>query len=243
MIFDASVLRQNKNSEIERMDIDKNEVFVVIPGYNEEKRVGPVIRSVLSKGYRNIIFVDDGSKDDSRRIAKDAGATVLRHDINMGKGVAAKTGCDYALKKGAKIICLMDADGQHKAEDLEKLVKKINETRADIVFGYRPLNREMPAVMKFGNWFISTATQVLQGIKLKDTQSGFRCFTAQAYKKIRWSAQDYSMESEMIANVAKNRLRFAEEKIDTVYLDRFKGTTVLDGIKIVINILKYKLLK
>jgi len=221
----------------------KEKVFVVIPGHNESKHVASVIKDAKNRGFQNILFVDDGSKDDSSKKAKEAGAIVLRHKINLGKGAAVKTGCDYALKEKADIVCLMDSDGQHKARDLKRLLDKLIKTKSDIAFGYRSLNKNMPLVTKFGNWFINTTTKLIQGIKLRDTQSGMRCFTRKAYKKLRWTANDYSMESEMIANAAKNRLKYTEEKIDTVYLDSFKGTTVLDGIKIVINIFKYRLIR
>jgi len=216
-------------------------VFIVIPGYNEEKRVGNVIKTLKRMNFKKVIFVDDGSKDLSEEVAKKAGAITLRHVINLGKGGAAKTGCEFAITSGAKIIVLMDADGQHKPEDVPDIINMLKETKSDIVFGYRKIDNNMPFVMKFGNWFINQATFIINGIKIKDSQSGFRCFTSSTYKKIKWKANDYSMESEMIANVAKNKLKYSEIKIHTIYLDNFKGTTIFDGIKIFINILKFKL--
>lgn len=214
-------------------------VFVVIPGLNEEKHIGNVVSRVKTQGFSNVIFVDDGSTDKSSSEAKKAGAIVLRHVVNMGKGAAAKTGCDFALKKGADILVLIDADGQHKPEDIKKMLFALNGK--DIVFGYRSLNKNMPFVMRLGNWGINKASEIINGIKLRDTQSGFRCMTSEAYKKIRWTSNNYSMESEMIAKVAKNKLKYAELPIETIYLDNFKGTTIADGVKIFINILKFKI--
>ncbi len=219
----------------------KDNIFIIVPGLNEEKRVGRVIRKLIKLGYNNVIFVDDGSTDKSEIVARRAGATVLKHLINIGKGAAANTGCTYAVKQGAKTLILIDADGQHKPEDVPKIVTKLKETKSDIVFGYRAIDKNMPFVMKFGNSFINKATHIINGIKIRDSQSGFRCFTAQAYKKIKWKATDYSMESEMIANVARHKLKFAELNIQTIYLDNFKGTTIFDGIKIFINILKFRI--
>jgi len=99
----------------------------------------------------------------------------------------------------------------------------------------------MPFIMRFGNWWINKSSQIINGIKIKDTQSGFRCMTSEAYKKIRWRSRNYSMESEMIANTAKHKLKFAEIPIETIYLDDFKGTTIIDGVKIFINMLKFKI--
>lgn len=215
--------------------------FIVIPGLNEEKHIFKIVKKLKKLSYKNIIFVDDGSKDLSAKKAKEAGAIVLIHKINLGKGAAAKTGCDYALKHGADILCLMDADGQHSPQDIHRIITELNKTKSDIVFGYRKIDKNMPIVMKFGNWFINTSTRIVNGINLYDTQSGFRCFRSSAYNKLRWLSNDYSMESEMIYRASKNKLKYSQIEIKTVYLDKFKGTTIFDGIKIFINILKFKI--
>ncbi|PIN81806.1 hypothetical protein COV13_00240 [Candidatus Woesearchaeota archaeon CG10_big_fil_rev_8_21_14_0_10_32_9] len=212
---------------------------IIIPGLNEEKHISSVIAKVKKEGFENIIFVDDGSTDKSSLLAEKAGATVLKHVVNLGKGAAVKTGCDYCCELGADVLVLLDADGQHKPEEIKKLISKLKGK--DIVFGYRPLNKNMPPIMRFGNWYINTASSLINGINLRDTQSGFRCFTASAYKKIRWTSNDYSMESEMISNVAKHKLKYAEVPITTIYNDNFKGTTVMDGVKIFLNIIKFKM--
>ena len=85
--------------------------------------------------------------------------------------------------------------------------------------------------------------QLLYNIKIKDTQSGYRAFSVEAYKKIRWRSSDYSMESEMIANVGKHKLKYEQIPIETIYTDRYKGTTVLDGVKIVFNMLWWRISK
>jgi glycosyltransferase involved in cell wall biosynthesis len=216
----------------------KENIFVIIPGYNEEQHIFDVVSRVKKQGFKNVVFVDDGSKDKSSEQAKKAGATVLRHIVNMGKGAAAKTGCDYALKNNADILVLIDSDGQHKPEDIKKFIKKLEDK--DIVFGYRQLNANMPSILRLGNWGINTTSRIINGIKLKDTQSGFRCMTSEAYKKIRWISNNYSMESEMIAKVAKHKLKYAEIPIETIYLDGVKVTTIIDGVKIFINMLKFR---
>ena len=213
-------------------------VWVIIPAHNEEKRVGSVIKTV-KKYVKNVVVVDDGSKDDTGKVANNAGAFVLVHILNLGKGAAAKTGCDYALKKGAEKIILIDADGQHNPDEIPKFLEALKE--ADIVFGYRKIGKGMPFVFRMGNRFLSKAVRWLFGIKLKDTQCGYRAFRADVYLKIRWRARDYGMESEMIANVGKKHLRYKEIPIETLYLDRYKGTTILDGVKIALNLIKWRL--
>lgn len=212
--------------------------FIIIAAYNEEKHISKVLNG-LKKKYKNIIVVDDGSKDNTFAISKKSGVNVLKHVVNLGKGAAMKTGCDYAVKLGAEILVLMDADGQHEPKDVKKFIKAIKGK--DIVFGYRQFSKKMPFILRFGNSFINSTTTLLFGLKIRDTQGGFRALTSNAYKKIRWNSIDYAMESEMIANAGKKRLKYQEIPIETIYADKYKGTTVLDGIKIVINMILWRL--
>ena len=215
-------------------------IWAVIPAYNEQKNIARVIKE--AKNYVDkIILVDDGSKDSTSRFGKKAGAIVLRHVVNLGKGAALKTGCDFAVKKGAEYIIALDADAQHNPSDIPRFTEKLK--KYDIVFSYRNASKKMPFVLRFGNKFISNIVRILYNVNLTDTQSGFRAFSKDAYKKIRWNAADYSMESEMISRVGKQKLKYVQIPIKTIYTDRYKGTTVLDGIKIVLNMLWWKLFR
>jgi len=99
----------------------------------------------------------------------------------------------------------------------------------------------MPLTMRFGNLFLSFVSKFLFGLNLKDTQAGFRAFTDKSYSKIRWFSSDYGMESEMIARTSKHDLKYDEIEIKTIYHDAHKGTTPLDGFKILFNMLRFKL--
>ncbi|MBI4739631.1 glycosyltransferase family 2 protein [Candidatus Woesearchaeota archaeon] len=215
--------------------------FIIIPAFNEEKHIGHVIRRIKAQGFSNIIVVDDGSQDKGGcvKAAEDAGAVVLRHAINLGKGCALRTGCDFALRQGATHFILMDADGQHDPKELLRFTNALKTH--DIVFGSRRYDRKMPFIMRFGNTFINSVAETLFGISLKDTQSGFRAMSANAYRKVRWNASDYSVESEMIANASAHQLRYKELMIENIYREKYKGTTIFDGIKIVSNMLWWKL--
>lgn len=215
-------------------------IYVVIPAYNESRHISDVIKKV-KKYAKNIIVVDDGSRDKTYELALKSKVNVLRHIVNLGKGAALKTGCDYALKKGAEIIIVIDADGQHDPAEIPNLLKALKDS--NIVFTQRRFSKTMPALFRFGNWFIDGTIKMLFGIYLKDTQCGYRAFTAPAYKKIRWKASDYSMESEMIANAGKKHLKYKTIPIQTIYSEKYKGTTIFDGIKIVYNLLKWRLFK
>jgi len=218
--------------------MSKSDLWIVIPAYNEAKRIGNVIKKT-KKYAKNIVVVDDGSSDDTVKKALDQGVIVLPLMINLGKGAALKTGCDYAIKNKAKHIVVMDSDGQHKPERIPDFVKALKNK--DIVFGIRTLDNNMPSVFRFGNKVINKVTEILYHIKIGDTQTGYRAFTANAYKKIRWNSSDYSMESEMIANAGRHKLRYSEIGIATITHDRYKGTTVFTGIKIVFDMILWRI--
>jgi len=213
--------------------------YIVIAAYNEEKKISNVIKDIKKQGYNNVVVVDDGSKDKTYKIAKKENIIVLKHIINLGKGAAIKTGCDYAIKKGAKILILIDADGQHEPKEIPRFIKALQNV--DIVFGYRKFNKNMPKILKIGNLGLNLFTKLLFKINLRDTQSGYKAIKTKIYKKIKWTSNNYSMETEIIAKVGENKLRYSQIPIKTIYLDKSKGTTIRDGIKILKNMIKWKI--
>jgi UDP-N-acetylglucosamine---dolichyl-phosphate N-acetylglucosaminyltransferase len=216
------------------------DLWIIIPAYNEEKLISNVIKET-KKYCKNIVVVDDGSTDNTYENAKKNGVIILKHVINLGKGGAVKTGCEYVIKKKADIIILMDSDGQHDPNEIHNFLKALESV--DIVFGYRKFNKKMPFILKLGNKCINNVTKLFYNINLKDTQCGYRAFTSKVYKKIRWKSNDYSMESEMIANVGKSKIKFGEIPIKTIYSDKYKGTTIFDGIKIILNMIFWRIKK
>ena len=218
----------------------QEKIFTIVPANNEEKHIEIIVKKA-TKFSKNVIVVDDGSKDNTAKIAKDNGATVLTHIVNLGKGSALKTGCDYAIKEGAEKIIVIDADLQHDPEDIPRFLESLNKN--DVVLSYREEDKSMPVILKFGNWFINQTIKYLYSMKIKDSQCGYRAFTKEAYKKLRWKSTDYSLESEMIARIGNHKLKYVEIPIKTVYSDKYKGTTMFDGIKIVINLILWKVIK
>ena len=215
-----------------------DKIFIIIAAYNEANRILSVLKKLKTE-YHNIVVIDDGSSDETSKIVKDEGIKVLKHIVNLGKGAAMKTGCDYAISKGAEIIVLIDADGQHKPEDIPRFLESLKGT--DIVFGYRKIGESMPFILRFGNKFINLTTKILFRINIQDTQCGFRAMRSETYKKIKWKSTGYPAESEMVALVGKKRLKYKEIPIRTIYGNRHKGTTMLDGLKIVFNMVLWRL--
>ncbi|OGM97733.1 MAG: hypothetical protein A2817_02960 [Candidatus Yanofskybacteria bacterium RIFCSPHIGHO2_01_FULL_39_8b] len=216
--------------------------FVVIPVYNEEKNIGPVIERI-KKYTDNIIVVDDGSQDQTYNRAEKAigNGVILKHQINIGKGAALKTGCEAAIKLGAKIIVMMDGDGQHDSDDIPKLVTKLKNENLDIVFGSRMMDKNIPFIRASGNKIITKTVNLLSRLSLNDILSGFKALTDKTYRKIIWETQDYFVETEIAMNVGKYGLKYAQVPIKTIYKDNYKGLDVISGIKIIFKLLKFKL--
>ena len=220
--------------------LSKNDFAVIIAAYNEEQHIADVVRGVRAQGFTRIIVADDGSRDKTQVLAEKAGATVIHHVTNLGKGAGMKTGADYARSTGAKALIFLDGDGQHKPEELPLFVNAINNGYA-LAFGYRKRTKTMPAIQRFGNWFLSVVIKTFYNMDLVDSQSGYRAMTIDAYHTVRWDSRDYSVESEIIARAGKNNLRYAQFEIATIYHDRYKGTTFLDGIPIMLNLVWWRM--
>ncbi len=212
--------------------------MAIIPAHNEEKTIAEVITKARQH-IQQVIVVDDGSSDSTAERAAQAGAKVLQHKVNLGKGAALKTGCDYALSQGAQRLVVLDADGQHDPHEIPHFLAALD--RHDLAFGYRKIPDSMPGVMRLGNNIINRILHLAYGVIIKDSQCGYRAFTAAAYPKIRWETTDYYVETEMILRVGKQGLKHTLIPIETIYADEYKGTTVLDGVKIVAKMIGGKL--
>jgi glycosyltransferase involved in cell wall biosynthesis len=213
--------------------------FVVIPAYNEGNKIKKVLTQVKTYA-ENVIVVDDGSSDDTATKAKTEKVIVISHSVNLGKGAALKTGCDYAVEKNAQKIVVIDADGQHDPREIPRFFKALDE--ADIVYSYRKKSEKQPAVLRLGNSLINNSFQRLFKTAVNDSQCGFRSFTAESYQKIRWQATDYFMETEMIIRASKRKLKYKQLPIEMIYADNYKGTTVFDGVKIFCKMVGSRLL-
>lgn len=218
-------------------------LVIVIPAFNETGHLQQVVSSV-EEYAKYVIIVDDGSKIPVSTFMDDTSdkVKVLRHKINLGKGAAMKTGVFAAKKLGADIVLFMDADGQHKGSDIKKFIEAFSDPSVDVVFGSRIIGKDMPLIKMLGNKFLSIATSVLFGIYVSDTQSGFRAFRMRVTDQLIWNSTRYSVETEMITLVGKKKISHKEIEIETVYHDKYKGTTIIDGIRIFFNMLIWKFL-
>lgn len=215
-------------------------VFVVVPVYNEEYRAVETANKILlvDKNVK-IVLIDDGSSDNSLKILRDNfknnnRVVISSHVINLGKGAAMKTGLKIAFKLGAEGVVFMDGDGQHNPKYLTEFIEKLNEY--PIVFGYRLLNKDAPWARRNGNKFISWSMKKFFNIKRKDLLCGFLGFKKEIYKQVKWESTRYGIETEIAMRVRRNKLPFSEVKIDTIYLDKYKGMTLFDAFKIIFGL-------
>ena len=168
---------------------------VVIPCLNEAGRIGPVVKSVLAF-LPNVIVVDDGSSDQTAPEAQNAGAEVIRHEGNQGKGAAVQKGLGRAVERGFEWALLMDGDGQHAASDIPKF---LNVTGGGLVIGDRMSDAgKMPRVRRFVNRWMSVRLSRRLGMALSDTQCGFRLVHLPSWSKLNLKTSHFEIESEML---------------------------------------------
>lgn len=210
----------------------------ILPAYNEEIPIGSVILST-KKYVDEIIVVDDGSDDNTSEIAKIAGAKVIKHFSNKGKGAALKTG--FNAVNGHDIIITMDADGQHNPAEIPRLIKPIINGEADIVNGSRYVNgnkKDTPFYRRFGQTVLDKATYFNSGLKVTDSQSGFRAFAKHTIPAFRFNSLDFSIESEMIADIANNGFKIKEVEIGVRYdVDGSTKNPISHGFGVLMSIM------
>jgi glycosyltransferase involved in cell wall biosynthesis len=214
-------------------------ISIVIPAYNEEKRVGKVLDE-LKKFKIPIIVVDDGSKDKTSNVSSQRGILVLRHRINLGKGAALKTGCTYAFSKGAEAVIMLDSDGQHPVDDLTKFVEKLETKEYEVILGFRSSGLGVPLDRYMGNKIASLVVKFLFGIYFADLICGYRAITREGFEKLNWESSGYGVETEMAVLIAKRRLKYCEVPVQTLYYDKFKGVTILDSFGVLFDVLKWR---
>jgi glycosyltransferase involved in cell wall biosynthesis len=225
--------------------INKSEVYITIPMYNDEKMILKVIKSLQNKGYKNIVVVDDGSKDLGYDVVKkNTNIIVTKHIINRGQGAAIQTGMEIAIEKGAKYIVHFDSDGQHDVNDLDPMLEELIKGKYDIVLGSRflrendiPLKKRI--VLKGGIIF----TYLLSGIWLTDVHNGLRVMTANTAKRLDIQHDRMEHASEILDKIKKLNLKYTEIPVTIHYTEysMSKGQSVFNSLNIAWKLIISKL--
>ena len=194
---------------------DDGTPFIVagMPMYNEEETIGTVVTLAL-KYADAVVCVDDGSSDSSARIAEACGATVIRHRVNRGYGGALKSLFIKAIEMKATALVVLDSDGQHEVADIPLLLKPILDKEADFVIGSRFIDggggTDMPAYRRLGIKVITAASNLSRDISIKDSQSGFRAFSAHALEVLRFDCEGMELSLEMLEDAHEKQLKISE---------------------------------
>ena len=182
-------------------------IGVVIPAYDAARTIGNAAAGAL-RHLPDVLVVDDGSADDTHAVAAASGATVVRHPFNLGKGAALRTGFDWMLSRGAAAVITMDADMQHDPDDLPGFIEAFNARHADLVIGSRQADFfAMTPGRRFGNGFSCNALEFFSGLRIPDSQSGYRLHSASFLRVLRFGSQSYDAEMEVLLEAARRKRR------------------------------------
>jgi len=191
----------------------------VIPCLNEAGSIGEVIRTT-QRFVPSVIVIDDGSRDDTSVIAKNAGAEVLRHDFPRGKGAALQAGWAHARRRGFQWAMTMDGDGQHAADDIPVFFDVAERTRAALVVGNRMERAEgMPRMRRVVNRWMSKRISALAGRHLPDSQCGFRLMNLDVWATLPVDAANFEIESEVLVAFARHGSHIEFAPITVIYKD------------------------
>jgi glycosyltransferase involved in cell wall biosynthesis len=194
-------------------------ILAIIPALNAERTLPRVVEEAR-RHIDPVVVIDDGSKDRTGEVARAAGAHVLRHEVNRGKGAALKTGFAWALENGFDGVITLDADGQHLASEIPKFVAERAAGGADLIIGGRAhlFGQMLPRrrnANRFSAWCIARAS----GVRITDSQSGFRFYSGSLIRNLRLRTDGFDMESEVIVRAGRGGFRIVTIPIDLGFVD------------------------
>ena len=190
---------------------------VLIPTHNESARIGDLVKKIRQQDLE-VLVVDDGSGDNTSKVAQDSGATVLKNSRNMGKGASLIRGFGYALDNHFDAVITMDGDGQHRCEDIPYFMRLAKYSDNGIFIGNRmSQTTNMPAIRVLTNRFMSWLVSRVARQKIPDTQCGFRLIKAEVLKKISLRSSKFEIESEVIIKASRAGFKIETIPIKTIY--------------------------
>jgi len=217
-------------------------VIVGIPAYNEEKNIAAIITK-LKKIVDKIIVCDDGSSDLTSKISEDLGAIVIKHEKNLGYGAAIRSLFLKAKNLDCDVLVTFDADGQHRVDDINKVVDPIIENQADVVIGSRFLDdgeKEVPNYRKVGIKVITKITNASIKKQLTDSQSGFRAYSKKVLAELSPSELGMGISTEILIKASIQEFRISEVPIKIIYHgDTSTHNPISHGSSVIISTIKY----
>ena len=220
-------------------------ILACIPAYNEESHIENLVKSAKSH-VDSVLVCDDGSTDDTAKLAKKAGATVISHKTNKGYGAAIISLFEYARDNNAEIMITFDGDGQHNPDQIPLLLDTLTQHNVDVVIGSRFLNQntEAPGYRKRGIKIITSAANYGTDLKVSDSQSGFRAYSKNAIDAIHPTEDGMSISTEILLKISNKGLSLAEVPITISYGgDTSEHNPVSHGVSVLANTIKYVSIK
>jgi polyprenyl-phospho-N-acetylgalactosaminyl synthase len=218
--------------------------WVICPAFNEATTLTCIVADLRRSGY-NVVVVDDGSTDGTRHVAASVATAVVAHPINLGQGAALKTGIDYALSQGAEMLVTFDADGQHRAADIPRLLRALAHQHADFALGSRRLGQSpnMPFLRRVFLVAATLFTVATTGLRLTDTHNGLRAFTRRGAVALSLRQNRMAHASEILADIANSGLRYVEVPVTVDYTaySLTKGQRTSDFVMVVLDLFARKL--
>jgi glycosyltransferase involved in cell wall biosynthesis len=192
--------------------------IAAIPCFNEELTIGSLLLKTRSY-VDDVLVVNDGSQDSTAKVATLAGARVISHDQNRGKGRAVLTAVDFALSQEYEVLVLMDGDGQHNPDEIPILLDGMKKGEADCVIGSRFLGSasDIPQHRVMGQRILNKLTNIAARKSTTDSQSGFRALNRRAMEALGTESEGYNIESDMIRRFSEQGLRISEVPISVRY--------------------------
>jgi len=217
-------------------------IAAVIPAYNEEKHIGDVVRRTRQK-LDDVLVVDDGSFDKTADRAREAGAEVIVHEQNLGKGETIKTGLRLFLDRQFDFVIILDADGQHRPEEIDRFVAAaLSADEPKLILGTRMNDLStMPLVRRIVNRWMSDQISAVAGQRIPDTQCGYRMLHRQLIPDLLGGAARFDYETEMLIIASRKGFKIASVPISTVYSDEVSSIhPVRDTIRFFKLMRRYK---
>ncbi|HET7705320.1 MAG TPA: glycosyltransferase family 2 protein [Thermoanaerobaculia bacterium] len=217
---------------------------IIIPALNAAHLIEPVVRASLAQ-LPAVVVIDDGSNDGTGAVAAKAGAQVLWHTQNRGKGAALRTGFDWALQHDYDAVVTLDADGQHLPSEVPKFLAARAETGADLIIGGRAHHfRFMLPRRRMANQFSASSISIASGVTVTDSQSGYRLYTAKLLRSVELHADGFDMESEVIVRAGRRGFKVVTIPIELGFVNGIATShykPVKDTLKIAWTVVKTRL--
>ncbi len=217
-------------------------VYILIPIFNEERKIKSVISELLPS-FKNIVAVNDGSTDSTQEILESLDVVILRHSINLGAGAAISTGFRFIQnQKNAKAVVTFDADGQHSVEDAKAFAREILLCEEEVIFGSRFIKSKsnIPTIKRIVLSVVVFFTNILSKVNLSDAHNGLKAIKKTALKKIDINIDQYGYESQIINEVSRKVITYKEMPTNTIYTEysKNKGQKLNNGLIILEDLFK-----